>query len=315
MDPGLFTEQGWKAVASKHKIKDNGLLKALIDYQKLAEDQYDGRLAAAALVSKLAGALRKDKQVAANTSVVKYLADLVDFADAVRGEIIKGKAAAEKSAAQAKQRQHSPHADEQNEEEDEETGDVIVRLKRALQSLKNSKEPFYFLACDAKPYGLVVSRKNIKSSAQHRKELVTLAGGSTRPPKFGTCRRDGNNLLFDMETPAPGLARILQKWIKINTGLPLKITVGDESADDEDGITQGEGQQIELPPVPPALEKAPELWLQTRQEIEASIDGLKDAIRKQFAEEGPAPIAEMEENVKSSTGYSTRLMTSWQTLW
>ena len=112
-------------------------------------------------------------------------------------------------------------------------GDSVTRLKKNLQTLKVSQKPYYFLVCDAKPYGLVVSKRDISKSMQHRKELAQLAGGTGRPPKFGQCFFEGTNkLVFEMVRAPSGLARNLQKWIKDNTGLGLKVTVGDESSED-----------------------------------------------------------------------------------
>src|SRR6185369_13571531 len=102
-----------------------------------------------------------------------------------------------------------------------------------LKTLKLAQKPYYFLVCDAKPYGLIVSKKDIRKSAQAKKELTKIAGGSTRTPKFGECHCDGGKYVFEMEKPPSGLARILQKWIKENTGLGVKVMVGTESADDE----------------------------------------------------------------------------------
>jgi hypothetical protein len=83
-----LTEAGWKTVASKFKIKDNGLDKALSDYQKLPLDHApklgydkflevsDKRSKALKEVQRLAASLLKEKPVAANKDVTKYLKDL-----------------------------------------------------------------------------------------------------------------------------------------------------------------------------------------------------------------------------------------------
>jgi hypothetical protein len=83
-----LTEAAWKTVATKFKIKDNGLGKALSDYQKIptdgapkvGNDKYlefsDKRIKALKEVQRLDGALSKAKEVAANKDVGKYLKDL-----------------------------------------------------------------------------------------------------------------------------------------------------------------------------------------------------------------------------------------------
>jgi hypothetical protein len=143
----------------------------------------------------------------------------------------------------------------------------------------------------------VVSKRDITKSAQHKKELAKMAGGSTSPPKIGQCHRESSKLIFEMEKPMPGMARILQKWIKDSTGLGLKVMVGTESADDDEPGSEPPKEKAPLPSVPPALAKAPELWEQARKTIAARIDQLKAAVRKEFAAEGPDIIGEIEQNM------------------
>jgi hypothetical protein len=59
MDPKLLTENGWKNVLQKSKIKDNGLQRALAAYEKLDRDNHDIRLKGIASISQLGSALRK----------------------------------------------------------------------------------------------------------------------------------------------------------------------------------------------------------------------------------------------------------------
>ena len=232
MDPKSLTENGWKAIALKFKVRDNGLQKALAVYEKLPEDKFDERLKAIAAVGLLADKLQKVKEVAAIKDVDKYLDSVIAAAKAVPGEIKNAKALAEKKAAETKKLEQKAQP-EGDEEEEEETGDSLAKLKKSLQALKLSKKPYYFLVCDAKPYGLIISKKDIRKNAQARKELAEVAGGSTRPPKSGECRFENGKHVFEMEKPPSGLARILQKWVKDTTGVGLKVMVGTESADDE----------------------------------------------------------------------------------
>ena len=60
MDPKLLTESGWKATASKFKIKDNGLQRALAAYEKLDDDEHDDRIAGSP-GEQLADALKRAK--------------------------------------------------------------------------------------------------------------------------------------------------------------------------------------------------------------------------------------------------------------
>jgi len=245
MDPKLLTEDGWKANVVKFKLKDKELQRALFFYENLEDDDFDFRLKALGKIAALASGLKRDREIAANDVVVKYLADMASAVQTAQRDVAKAKAEAEKAKAltqkkadaQAKQEQLAQQKAEQEgdeEEEEEEEGDSFVKLTSALKTLKLSQKPYYFLVCDAKPYGLVISKKDIRKSAQAKKELARIAGGSARPPKFGECRCEGGKYLFEMEKPPSGLARILQKWIKESTGLGLKVMVGTESSDDEE---------------------------------------------------------------------------------
>jgi hypothetical protein len=305
MDSKILAEQSWKTLASKSGVKDNGLQKALADYQKLGDDKYDDCLAVLTTVTRLATALRKDKQAQSSPAVAKYLADVVVASQDERAEIAKAKDVAakaeaanlKKAQAEAKKQEQPQAGDDHAEEDEDAAGDAFGKLTNALQTLKTSKVPYFFLFCKDKPYGLVVSKKDITKSAQHKKELAKMAGGSTTPPKWGQCRRDGSKLIFDMEKPVPGMARILQKWIKDSTGLAFKVMVGTESADDEPAAGEHPAGPGSLPPLPPALVAAPEAWDKARQEIAAKINQLKAAVRKEFAQEGPDIIGEIEQNM------------------
>ncbi len=299
MDPKILTENGWKATVQKFKVKDNGLQKALATHEKLADEKFDERLKALGTVSQLAATLKKDKAVAAMAPVVKYLTDMAAGVDAARAEITKNKAAAEKTAAlAAKKDQDAAKKDQEKEgdEEEEESGDAITKLTTALKTLKTAKQPYFFLVCDVKPYGLLVSKKEIKTNAQAKKDLSQLAGGTTRPPKFGTCHFDSGKLVFDMDKPPSGLARILQKWIKDNTGLGLKVMVGTESGEDEDSAAKEpaeSGKEAGGKPEAPGgvvasekaakFTKAAESWHGIRKQVDDKVAELKKAILAHYA--------------------------------
>src|SRR5439155_11864066 len=61
------------------------------------------------------------------------------------------------------------------------------------------------------------------------------------------------------------------------------------------------------PPPRPELLKAPELWHKTRREVEASFDQLKAAIRKEYAGQAPALLADIEKNMTKLDGVLTKL--------
>src|SRR5690349_15459261 len=104
MDKAL-TESGWKTVAGKNKVKDNGLQRALADYASTDEDDHTERLKGIARVNQLAAALQKAKDVAGNDAVTAYLDDVQDAADAEQREISKAKQTADKAEAIAKKQE------------------------------------------------------------------------------------------------------------------------------------------------------------------------------------------------------------------
>lgn len=309
MDAKLLTELGWKTLAVKNKVKDNGLQKALATYGNLDEEKYADRIKAVALVAKLAGDLKKAKEVTALGDVVKYLTNIMAAATEAQRDLTQQKALAEKSAAAAakKEAEEKKKAEQEaDEEEEDETGDSFVKLTNALKLLKTAKAPYYFLLCDAKPFGLVISKKDITKSSPHKQELAKIAGGSTRPPKFGTVKFENGKYVFDMEKPPSGLPRIFQKWIKDCTGLAVKMMVGTETAEDE----AEESESVpDAPPTAPKgdLSGAADVWHETRETMAKGIDQLKTVIRKEFAGEAANVMKEIENNLKKLDGVMDKL--------
>src|SRR5438270_367041 len=125
MDPKLLTANAWKATALKFKIKDNGLQKALTEYEGIDDDDHDDLLEGIAAVGQLAAALKKVKDVSANPTVAKYLADLLSATESKKRDIAKDKATADKAQA-ATQKKADAEAKQQEDEgdrdEDEEEG-------------------------------------------------------------------------------------------------------------------------------------------------------------------------------------------------
>jgi hypothetical protein len=233
----ILTEDGWEDAAPDCKGKDKEFVKALGVYGGLEEEEFDERCKTLTKISALANTLKGSNEVKGDKDAVKYLTDVINAAKAKQGELIKAKADAKKEAEEAAKKQAAAEAakkKEKEEEDEQETGDSTAKLMNALKTLKTARTPYYFLVCDAKPYGLVLSKKDIRKNAQARKELSQLAGGSTRPPRVGEAHWDGGKYVLEMEKPPSGLARILQKWIKDSTGLTVKIMVGTESSDDEE---------------------------------------------------------------------------------
>src|SRR5882672_1170144 len=221
MDQKLLTENGWKAIALKSKIKDNGLQRALAAYERLDDDEHEDRIKAIAAVSQLAGALKRTREVAAAPDVVDYLDDVVSTAESEKREITKAKGLAEKTqalaakaeAAAGKKAEAEEKKKKQDDEEEEAASDYRARLLAAFQKLKNGNNLSYeFIVCDAKPHCGVMLARRITS--QHKEELTDITGGSKRFLPPGTCHFEDGHFVFSMEHPVTGLARKLQDSVK-----------------------------------------------------------------------------------------------------
>jgi hypothetical protein len=308
MDSKLLTENGWKMIALKFKVKDNGLQRALAAYEKLDEQAHEERLKTIASVSQLAGTLKKVKEVAAVPEVVKYLANVADTAESQKSEIAKAKALAAKTEAMTQKKADAEAKErEQEEEQEAEEGDYHVKLLAAFQKLKGAKDVAYeFIVCDAKPHcGLMVAKR---ITPKHKEELTRITGGSKRFLHTGTCQFVDGKFDFRMEQPVSGLARKLQDSIKNFTGKKLPIKVGTESAEAADeqapggqasASTASKQAQTATPPKlgQATLEKAPEVWHSTRGILDTNINELKKAIRNEFAGQSPELIAGIETTV------------------
>ena len=241
----ILTEAGWNAILTKNKMRDNGLQKALAAYEDLDDDDHDECLKGIALIAKLAGQLKKAKEVAANEHITDYLDDVEDAADAEERDVEKEKAAAAKTEAanqkkaQTEERQRKKdEAEDADEEEEEVCEDYAEGLLTAFKKLKSMKgKTMEFIVCDARPFcGLMIAKR---ITAKHRAQLTEVTGGSKKFLQIGTCRADGDSYIFDTEKSLTGLARKLQTSVRNFMGKKLKIIAGDDSPeDDEDDASE-----------------------------------------------------------------------------
>jgi len=300
MNAKALTENGWKGIVSKCKVKDNGLQRALANYEKLDVEKYDERAKGIGLISQLANALKKVKDLAEDAA--DYLEEVVGAAETERAGITKQQAAAEKADAEAKKKEDAAkRAGDEDAEEEEEDADYKTKLLAAFQKAKANKDmAFQFIVCDAKPHcGLMLAKK---IGARHKQQLSEVTG-SKRFLHLGTCQFENGKFVFAMEKPVAGLARKLQEAIKNFTGKKLPIKVGTETAEAEEEQAAGASPEraaaaaAGAKAAPPALAKAPEMWHNARNNIEGAIKQLKAAIRKEFASEAPELIADIEKNM------------------
>jgi len=253
MDPKILTEGGWKAIAAKFKIKDNGLQRALATYEKLDDNAHDECLKTIASVGQLASALKKAKEVAAAAPVAKYLSDLTSAAESEKNDVSKAKTAAAKQAATDKAQAAAKQKDQQAaDDEEQEQGDYKTKLLSAFAKVKTAKDQVYqFMICDSKPHcGLMIAKR---ISPQHKDELTKVTGGGKKFLKPGTVEFADGHFVFNMDQPVPGLARKLQDSIKNFTGKKFPIMVGSESADDQEAAGGPAGLRLLHLPLPPHL--------------------------------------------------------------
>jgi hypothetical protein len=232
----LLSEDGWKAVAQKFKIKDTSLQKQLVLLEMFDENEYADRLKGLASVSQFANVVKKSKEAAANPEVIKYLASLLGAVESEQREVAKAKAAAEKTQAETKKKADAQAKEQGQGGAEEAVGDHAANLLATFQKLKSSKGLAYeFVVCDGKPMGLMVAKK---ITAMHKAQILKLTG-STRIFPVGSCSFAEGKFNFAMEKPIAGLARKLQESIKSSTGKKFPIVAGTESAEGEDDQPAG----------------------------------------------------------------------------
>ena len=105
----FLSDSGWKDIAAKNNVKDNGLLKKLADFKRVGDDKHDDALKLLDDTLKLAGQLKKDK----NTPPVagKYLDELTAAAQTAMREVAKAKAEADKAAKSKAEDEKKAHAE------------------------------------------------------------------------------------------------------------------------------------------------------------------------------------------------------------
>jgi hypothetical protein len=87
MTPRLLTVNGWKPIAQRSHARDNGLQRALLTYERLAEDKLDERVEALEEVKKLATNLSKVREVASVAEAKDYLEDVAKAAEDERKKL------------------------------------------------------------------------------------------------------------------------------------------------------------------------------------------------------------------------------------
>jgi hypothetical protein len=262
--------KNWKTLATKFKVKDNGLEKALNSFEKIADDAHDEALKAVAAVTQMAVTLKKTREVMAAPPILKHLGDLINAAEAKKNEIIKSKAAAGKAEAEAEKNklaankaaeaakaqekakaadakaeaEEKAHAADAESDKGAKEGKQNAGFKALtismLQKVKTARPdaPYRYLLCDAKPFPFVLIAKQINAS--HRKMLEKLSGGSKRFLKPNDITFDDGHYCFASDKDIPGAARRIQGFLKNLTGRKFAVMFGTQkAADEEDQAHEG----------------------------------------------------------------------------
>ena len=301
----FLSDSGWKDLASKNKIKDNGLLKVLADHKRLADDKHDDVLDALDEILKLAGQLKKAKDVAAVPGAAKYVAEVIDAAESDRRVAIKAKADADKANAKAEADKKAKSADKKDdgEDEEEEVSTLLTTKMVPLLRAVNKGERMHALVASAgKDVAVMLSRKPISPS--RRKLLADELGGAGGIKYFvGHCEREEHLTTFVLKTQVAGLAKRLKVALLQQTGLRVKLRCRGEDGETDDDLEEpaeaaggnsgadGEesaetGQGADTKAKSPELASAPQAWEGTREILQTNINALKKAVQAQVAGEG-----------------------------
>ena len=235
----FLSDAGWKDIASKNKIKDNGLLKALADHKRLDPDKHDQALDSLDEIIKLAAQLKKAKDVVAASAALKYIGELTNAAEGDRRAAVKAKADAGKSAeAEARKRQDEEKKSRKGEDEGEEEEDsselLTTKMVPLLRQVKKGEMMHALIASTGKQVVVLLSRKQI--SPARRKLLADELGVSGGVKYFvGHCLQEEGMATFVLKTQVAGLAKKLKLALLEQTGMRVNLRCRGEDGDtDED---------------------------------------------------------------------------------
>src|SRR6267142_2364633 len=200
-----LTELPWKTLVAKHKVKDNGLQRALLAYGKLDAIKDRGQLLEA-LAEIAEGAVKLKKANGDNKEIAGYLDEIIKEVPRTRGSLPA-----------------MPTLEQQ--EDAQESADVRVWLANTLKKVKATENgpPVAFVACVAKPfYGLLLAKNASEQiGAAHKKALTDFTQGV----RFilGSCLFENSAHTFVVDPVPAGLAKNLKKAIKEITGQACKV--------------------------------------------------------------------------------------------
>ncbi len=243
MSEKSLTESLWKSLATKQKLKDTTVAKALAGYAASPANEFAKRLQALTEIETAATTLRKTQKD--NDDVEDYL---IDILNGVRKE---------RKTVEAEQKVHQKE-DEGNESEgDEEPGgadpEAIKKKMLSLLGQVKAKPPtdpqLTFMALVAPGKSAVLLAK--AAGASQKKVLLELVPNVSSPKFYtGECIWEENTHTFVLVKVPGGLAKKLSKALLNETGVKYKVRVrsfdktyvadSDTEPESEENETEGE---------------------------------------------------------------------------
>jgi hypothetical protein len=253
----FLSDVGWKDIAAKNSVKDNGLLKKLADFKRVGENKHDDALKLLDEALKLAAQLKKDKKTA--PAAAKYIDEMTAAAETAMREIAKAKAEADKSAkakAEADKKAEAAKSTEDDGEEDAESPELLTtKLKPLLRQVAKGETMHTLMAKSGKQVVVMLSRKPIPPA--RRKMLADQLGGGSTKYYPGHCQLEAGALTFVLKAEVAGMSKLVKAALLEQTGLRLpKLKCRGEDGDDEDNddapVADGTPEQAAAPPAPAA---------------------------------------------------------------
>jgi len=235
----FLSGSGWKDVAAKNNVKDNGLLKKLADLQRVGDDKHDETLKLLDETLKLATQLKKDKKTP--PAAGKYLDEITAAAEASTREVSKAKSEAEKANKAKAEADKKKQAEAGGEDEEEAKASELLttQLKPLLREVAKGERMHALVAKGGKQVVVLLSRKPIPPS--RRKMLADELGGSSVKYYPGHCVLEAGATTFVLQAEVAGMAKLIKAALLEQTGLRLnKVKCRGEDGDDDDNDQAGE---------------------------------------------------------------------------
>ncbi len=284
-----LTEPPWKALVSKHGVKDPGLQKAMAAYAK-AEAAKEPAQALKTLTEISELGLKLKKTYAGKAEVVDYLNEMAKEAKKITPSLearIKAITPEAAKASEKKQQESFEHDEEEVAEAAKFKKDLKQQMVSALAQVKmrapgdQKKEPkpqLQFMAYVAGKLSAVIVSKKVGNAT--KKLLVDIAKGSSGGKFYaGECIFEKNAHTFVLETAAGGLAKMLAIALQAETEQKYKVRVrsmdGSVVLDsDSDSDSDAATSQKPATAAPPA---SADTGIFFKQRLEALLPKIKEA--------------------------------------